>query len=189
MVTLWAVTAKTNPPSACQSESSAPLQPGIPAIRVMKWLLAILICHIGVIIIKITTTIIIIIIRIFFCKLMLCSWERCDSSCWFWLAFSKVGWVGSLLVFRLISSIEAVWVSASGVCPETPFSCQFCILQSFLPIFACAGAIQRDLSLTKPGHDVSRALGVLLYYIWNQLYCFYNRKASGSFLLPLAPRK
>lgn len=117
--------------------------------RVMKWLLAILICHIRVVII-------IIIIRIFFSRLTLCSWKRWNSSSWFWLAFSKVGQVGSVL-FRLI------FHRGSLVCPETPFSRQFCILQSFLPIFACAGPIQWDLSLTKPGHDVSRALGVLLY--------------------------
>lgn len=64
--------------------------------RVMKWLLAILICHVRVVII-------IIIIRIFSSKLILCYWKRWVSSCWFWLAFHKVGQVDSLLVFRLIS--------------------------------------------------------------------------------------
>lgn len=149
--------------------------------RVMKWLVAILICHVRVVIV------IIIVIRIFWASLC-CVLEKKKKILlagfdWLSLKWGRLA-LSSVLIFHRGSLGFCLWCLSwnslfTSLLHLAVLSTHLCMCRS-------------DPARPQPHKTRARRLqssgsAALLYL--EQLYCFYNRKASGSFLLPLAPRK
>lgn len=184
MVTLWAVTAKTDPPSVCQSESSAPLQPGslLPQAKQGDEMIGGNLnmpcqgCNSNN-----NSN------QDLLSKLMLCSWKKkkilLAGFDWLSLKWGRLA-LSCVLIFHRGSLGFCLWCLSwnslfTSLLHLAVLSTHLCMCRS-------------DPARPQPHKTRARRLqssgsAALLYL--EQLYCFYNRKASGSFLLPLAPRK